>query len=40
MTEKICEILGWSELAQGGQEAGFIRSGNKRAVFTIHGRYF
>jgi len=35
-----CEILGWSELAQGGGEAGLILGGNKHSGFTIHGGFF
>jgi hypothetical protein len=35
-----CEILGWSELAQGGEEAGLIHGGNKHPVFTTHGEFF
>lgn len=31
-----CEILGWSELAQGGGEAALIHGGNKHSGFTIN----
>jgi hypothetical protein len=33
------ETLGWSELAQGGEEAGLIHGGNKHSGFTIHGGF-
>jgi hypothetical protein len=35
-----CEILGCSELAQGGGEPGLIHGGNKHSGFTIHGGIF
>ena len=35
-----CEILGWSEPAQGGGEAELIHDGNKHSGFTIHGGFF
>jgi hypothetical protein len=40
VTEMRCEILGWSELAQGGQEVRRIQGGNKHSGFRIYGRYF
>jgi hypothetical protein len=35
-----CERLGWSELAQGGEEAGLIHVGNKHSGFTINCGFF
>jgi hypothetical protein len=41
VTEIRCEILGWPELAQGGEETGLIHGGKKHLGFTIHkGFYF